>query len=161
MTRALRTTAAVALLGAFGCGGGSSMTSGAAPAAPQTPETPAAAAPATAAMATAGGAATLASGAYTAAQAEKGQADFRTNCAECHDASEMRGSDFMFEWEGSSVGRLFRYISRTMPDDKPGTLSEETYLAVVSYILKMNDFPAGETALTADEETLNGLTIQR
>lgn len=101
----------------------------------------------------------LADGVYSDAQAERGYIVFRDTCSGCHATSEMQGADFMFEWEGSSVGRLYRMISRTMPDDDPGSLPQKSYIDVVTYILQLNDFPAGTSELTADAERLDALTI--
>jgi mono/diheme cytochrome c family protein len=102
----------------------------------------------------------LAAGVYTAAQAEAGQEVYRTVCSDCHDLRELRGSEFMYNWEGTSVGRLYRSISETMPEDDPGSLDSEQYLAVVAYILELNEFPAGDTELGSDMGALNQLRIQ-
>lgn len=104
---------------------------------------------------------TLADGVFTAEQADRGKTVFDDTCSECHSLNELHGTDFMFAWEGSSVGRLYRMISTTMPDDDPGSLPGDSYLSVVTYILELNDFPAGSTALVADMDLLNGLRIER
>lgn len=124
-----------------------------------TPSTPADPAPEPAPSAQAG--APAADGLYTSDQAAAGGEVWDASCADCHDRSEMYGSDFMFEWEGSSVGRLYRVVSRTMPDDEPGSLGTEAYLAVVAYILEMNDLPAGSSPLVADDDVLDALRIER
>jgi hypothetical protein len=134
-----------------------SSASDVAPASQPEPAAPAAAAPA--AMPATGGA-SLASGVYTEAQAERGYLVWRDTCAECHGENEMYGADFMFAWEGESLGRLYRLISRQMPDDDPGSLPTESYVDVLTYILQLNDYPAGSSDLTADEDRLNALTIE-
>lgn len=151
--------AALLALAVAACGGqpGTDGMDGPAPAGPAA-EAPA---PEAAAPAPAAGGASLADGVYTDEQAERGYLVFRDTCAECHGENEMHGSDFLFEWEGSSVGRLYRVISRTMPDDDPGSLPTENYVDVVTYILQLNDFPAGAAELTADEDRLNALTIEK
>ncbi len=103
---------------------------------------------------------TLAEGAFTEAQVTRGEEIFSTICVECHDTTELGGEDFMYNWEGSSVGRLFRTITSTMPESDPGGLPTEDYLAVISYILQLNGFPAGESELTSETELLNGLRIE-
>jgi len=144
-------TGALSLL-LVSCGGG-----------PQPAEqaAPAAAAPAPAAAAPAPAGTGLAAGVYTPDQAVLGATEFTQNCAECHSRTEFAGEDFMFNWGGSTVGRLFRVISETMPENNPGGMSDPEYLSVVAYILELNDFPAGETALPADIDVLNGLRIER
>ncbi len=154
----IRNSFAVAALVALTACGGSSGMDGASPASQPAPAQMPAAAPAEAAPASSGP--SLADGAYTDAQAERGFIVFRDTCSGCHGANEFRGDDFMFNWEGSSVGRLFRVISRTMPDDEPGTLPNQEYVDVVSYILQLNSFPAGSSELTNDEEVLDALTIE-
>ena len=139
-----------------GCGGGAATED----VMPATQPDPAPAAMETPAETPAAGGASLADGVYTEAQAERGYLVFRDTCAECHGENEMYGTAFMFEWEGSSLGRLYRLISRTMPDDDPGSLPTDSYVDVLSYILQLNDFPGGATELTADEERLNALTIE-
>ena len=100
-------------------------------------------------------------GFFTQAQVDAGQAVWDATCSACHDRVEVSGSDFMFEWEGSSVGRLFRTISRTMPEDEPGSLPRDSYVAVVAYILHLNDLPTGDRPLTADADLLDSLRISR
>lgn len=156
-----RTLALIALAATTACGG-SAGTDGASPASQPAPVSqPAPAAPAAEAAPASSGALTLASGVYTAEQAERGETSFRAFCAECHSSNEMAGSDFMFAWEGNSVGRLFRYISTMMPDDDPGSLPEDDYRDIMSWILSANDFPAGDTELPGDLEVLNGIMIAR
>lgn len=152
-----RRTFGVLMVTALGACGGSQSPSGTpAPAAP----TGGAASPMSSEVeASAASLPTLETGAYTAEQAERGSMVFTETCSECHDRVEMHGDDFLFEWGGSSVGRLYRYLSRTMPDDAPGTLGEEAYVGVTAYILSLNDYPAGPAPLTTDEALLNSLMI--
>jgi len=150
--------AAAALVALAACGGSAGM-DGATPASQPAPAQTPAAAPAQEA-APAGGP-SLADGMYSEAQAERGFLVFRDTCSGCHGAAEFRGDDFMFNWEGSSVGRLYRVISRTMPDDEPGSLPTQEYIDVVSYILQLNSFPAGASDLAADEELLDKLTLAK
>lgn len=103
----------------------------------------------------------LAAGAFTAEQAAAGGQVFTSVCAECHAEREFRGSDFFFNWEGSSVGRFFQVISETMPEDNPGGLTEDQYLAVAAYVLEMNEYPAGSTPLVNDAEYLATLSFER
>lgn len=153
-------TAALAATTLFAACGGQSGAEGVSPAAGdmEAAPAPAAAAPAEEPAAASGGA-SLADGVYSEAQSERGYLVFRDTCAGCHGTNEMHGTDFMFEWEGSSVGRLYRMISRTMPDDDPGSLPTRSYIDVLSYILELNDFPAGSSELTADADRLDALII--
>jgi mono/diheme cytochrome c family protein len=93
-------------------------------------------------------------GVYTAAQAAKGETVFRTVCANCHASSQFAGAAFLKPWAGRSVFNLFDQISTAMPQDNPGGLAAADYLAVITYILKLNGFPSGTTELSADEAAL-------
>lgn len=98
-------------------------------------------------------------GFFTEEQAERGRATFREICSECHYSSEFRGTQFVYEWRRRTVRDLFRSISRTMPDDAPGTLAPGQYADVISYILRMNGLPAGERELPADAEVLRAYPL--
>ena len=97
-------------------------------------------------------------GIYTAAQAERGRAVYESRCAACHGAdlggtSEARplaGGRFMQDWSEDSLENLFSRIQRLMPFDDPGSLDEADYLDSLAYILRFNEFPAGDRELAAD-----------
>lgn len=146
-----KTVLLVSALLASGCAAGGGSEASPAPAAPA--PTPAAAA--------AERPATLAAGVFTAEQATMGGQVFNSVCAECHAEREFRGTDFFFVWEGSNVGRFLEVVSETMPEDNPGGLTEDQYLAVTAYVLQMNEYPAGSTPLANDAEYLSSLTFER
>src|SRR5438132_1259358 len=102
-------------------------------------------------------------GAYTAAQADRGQKAYSAHCAGCHQANlggkgemvPLRGDEFMERWHDYSVKPLFDLIKTEMPplrfrtpETKP--LADDMYVDIISYILKANSFPAGSTELTLD-----------
>jgi mono/diheme cytochrome c family protein len=99
------------------------------------------------------------SGYFTEEQAERGRGAFRETCSECHYSSEFRGTRFEYEWKRRTVRDLFRTISRTMPEDAPGSLAPGQYADVVSYILQLNGLPAGSRELPADAEALRAYTL--
>ena len=53
-----------------------------------------------------------------------------------------------------STTRLYDYISRTMPFDNPGTLSEQEYWDVIAFLLDANELLPADTVLDADAEPL-------
>ena len=57
-----------------------------------------------------------------------------------------------------SLGELMALVQQTMPQDNPGGLSPEAYTDVLAYLLKMNEYPAGEADLTA--ESLEAIVIE-
>jgi len=96
-----------------------------------------------------------AGGIFTEDQAERGRASFRSICSECHYSSEFRGTQFQFEWRRRTVWDFYREISRTMPEDAPGTLDPQQYVDIISYVLRANGFPAGDEELTPDQAVLD------
>jgi cytochrome c5 len=94
--------------------------------------------------------ATVWDGVYSDAQAARGEARYRASCSGCHDEGPRRGEAFMRDWSGSDVASLFGQIRTSMPPGAPASLSDDEYLTIVAYMLRVNDFPAGRDELTAD-----------
>ena len=46
-----------------------------------------------------------------------------------------------------------------MPQDAPGSLSRQEYVDIITFILEKNDAAAGETELSADEDTLRAIVL--
>lgn len=96
---------------------------------------------------------TIWSGVYSDAQAARGQSAYASHCASCHRddlsgyQSLLKGERFMTEYREGSLYRLFDKIKTTMPRNAAGTLSDETYVDILSYVLKANEFPAGRDDL--------------
>ena len=101
-------------------------------------------------------------GIYTQAQAKRGQALYAKECASCHrddleghgPSPSLAGEDFVAKWDGETVGDLFEKMQATMPADHPGRLSREQNAAILAFILRFNEFPAGKTELRTDSEWL-------
>ncbi len=112
----------------------------------------------------ANGQSATADGLYTPAQADAGEALYDDQCLACHGslqafvpemAALLGDHTFRNRWEGRSVGELFQLIQEEMPQDAPGTLSNDETASLVAYILAGNRFPAGDRALSSDLEALN------
>jgi S-disulfanyl-L-cysteine oxidoreductase SoxD len=99
-------------------------------------------------------------GVYSAEQAEKGEATYGSECALCHTTQEFTGRLFQLSWSNRSVHDLFRSIRNTMPFDRPGGLTDEQYSAIVSYLLKLNNYPTGDEALGTSEDDLANIRIE-
>ncbi len=99
---------------------------------------------------------TIWSGVYGSDQAARGQSEYATHCASCHrdDLSGyeniLKGERFMNKYREASLYLLFEKTKTTMPRNAAGSLSDQTYVDIVSYMLKANDFPAGTSELTLD-----------
>jgi mono/diheme cytochrome c family protein len=104
-------------------------------------------------------AATVWQGVYTDAQATRGQSEYMTHCARCHrdDLSAyndiLKGRRFMEKYRESSLHLLFDKTKTTMPRGAPATLSDNAYVDIVSYLLKVNEFPSGAQELRVEDLT--------
>ena len=92
-------------------------------------------------------------GYYTRAQASTGGTVYGAKCSQCHGVNleggagpALLGTTLKKYGTGSA---LYDFISRQMPADKPGSLSQGDYLAVTAYILSRNSYPAGDVALSS------------
>src|SRR5579871_1101357 len=107
------------------------------------------------------------SGVFTAAQAQRGKADFEKSCSNCHvsdlsgsvRAPALRGDRFMQNWQNGSVAVLFSKMRDSMPANYPETVPEETKIDILAYLLQQNAFPAGSTELKLDEKELADIQI--
>ena len=70
------------------------------------------------------------------------------------EAPPLTGSAFMANWSWLTVGDLFERIRVSMPEGRPGTLSRQQNADILSYILSVNQFPAGKTELQRDTDRL-------
>lgn len=98
-------------------------------------------------------------GVFTEEQASQGENAFTQECALCHTTHEFSGRLFEMAWTGRSVYDLYRNIATTMPYDRPGSLTGESYSAIVAYILSLNGYPAGAEGLATQEELLSTIQI--
>jgi quinohemoprotein ethanol dehydrogenase len=97
-------------------------------------------------------------------QLSLGKASYAASCSACHGsdlsgrdrASALSGPAFGAVWAGRDALDLFDRIRLTMPQSAPSTLSNETYAAIVAYILAVNNNPA---SVALDRQTMKGLTI--
>lgn len=113
---------------------------------------------------------TIWDGIYTTAQAQRGQKILLEQCSMCH-GEEMRGGggvpsavgpEFMFNWDGKSVGELFTFLKTTMPPTAPGSLSDQKYADAMAALFSHNGFPAADSSeIPADPAALADVTILR
>jgi mono/diheme cytochrome c family protein len=99
---------------------------------------------------------TLLDGLYTDDQASRGNAVFSSTCANCHTLDSqgnrpLSGKKFWDSYTQKTVGDLFAFIQKNMPNGNGGSLSEKTYADLVALILKSNGIPAGTTDLVPSE----------
>jgi cytochrome c len=106
-------------------------------------------------------------GVYTASQAERGRSSYLQSCVSCHrddlrgdnTAPSLVGESFLFLWGDMSVGELSARIQKIMPPDRPGSLTPQTYVDIIAFILQKNAFPAGSAELGITSEALQQIRI--
>lgn len=107
---------------------------------------------------------------FTAAQAERGQQQYKARCLDCHGenlndgefgGAPLKGSDFESKWFDGTADSLYSFMFNAMPPDSPGSLSEGNYADILAYILSRNGIEAGASELPKTEEALSNLVIKR
>jgi cytochrome c553 len=107
-------------------------------------------------------------GVYSAAQAERGKANFEAVCARCHNPQltgsdrgpALKGENFWSHWENESVGALFMKVRDQMPPNLTASqLEPEVKLDIVTYILHANGLPSGVADLKIDADVLEDIQI--
>jgi S-disulfanyl-L-cysteine oxidoreductase SoxD len=91
-------------------------------------------------------------GIYTEAQASRGNQVFSSTCTNCHTLGAegnrpLSGQKFWDSYAQRTVGDLFNFMQKNMPNGQGGSLSETTYADLTALILKSNGVPAGTTEL--------------
>ena len=110
--------------------------------------------------------ASLSDGVYSDRQASRGGRVYRQACVSCHalnlEGGEMGpgllGKPFLGPWNGESLGELMALVQETMPQNNPGGLRDQDYVDVLAYLLKANEYPAGDADFTA--ESLKDIVIE-
>jgi quinoprotein glucose dehydrogenase len=106
-------------------------------------------------------------GVYTAAQATRGAALYKENCAACHGEDlagsgpmpALAGPDFLANWK--TVGDLFEKTHTSMPASAPGTLSEQQTSDILAFMLSKSNYPAGQAELPAKQDALMQIKIEK
>jgi mono/diheme cytochrome c family protein len=105
-------------------------------------------------------------GVYTAAQADRGEALYASNCAPCHNwdltgteiAPALAGSSFGGRWTGKSLAKLFDYTQALMPQNSPGGLTRQQNADILAFVFQSGNAPPGPTELPIDPDRLSQLT---
>ena len=107
-------------------------------------------------------------GAYTEAQAKRGEVIYYERCGACH-GPQLEGGDmtpallggvFTSTWNDLPLSDLFERIRITMPLNQPSTLSRQQTADVTAFLLQSNKWPAGQTELPRELEPLKEIQIQ-
>lgn len=98
-------------------------------------------------------------GVYNREQWLRGRDVYAGLCASCHQAVTHVGPVFTRSWAGKKLSELFGFLRERMPKNEPGSLSEQDYVDVMSYMLRMNGMPTGMDELPADSVALTNIRI--
>jgi mono/diheme cytochrome c family protein len=107
---------------------------------------------------------------FTAAQTERGKDIYQHSCADCHGSTldngefggaPLNGSYFSNHWGSGSVAALLSFTNTKMPPDRPGQLSPQSYVDVISYLLDQNGYPKGDKELPPDPQAWPSLSLKR
>lgn len=102
-------------------------------------------------------------GIYLDIQADSVSTLYSTGCAGCHGqkgqgsegGSSLVGTLFQSRWQEKSIGDLFEITKQTMPKNNPASYDDQTYAALVAFMLRLNNFPAGEKSLPSEKKELD------
>ena len=107
-----------------------------------------------------------AAGVYSADQANAGEKIYFDKCANCHGADlagierapALAGPSFVQSWQGEDLRRLRDRID-AMPPTAPKSLSDADAAAMIAFLLRSSDMPAGPAALPVDRGQLARITF--
>ena len=100
-------------------------------------------------------------GVYTSAQADRGQALFRSKCASCHAPNRFTDDFFYTSFAGKPLWEMFDVISDSMPEDNPGSMKKEEYADVIAYLLQLNRFPTGDAELQPGASAMGAIKVEK
>ena len=106
-------------------------------------------------------------GVYTEARRRAAQSEYTTHCASCHRDDLggyndiLKGQRFMEKNRESSLHLFFDKTRTTMPRGAPASLSDKAYVDIVSYMLKVNEFPAGAQELRVEDLAEHSASSER
>jgi mono/diheme cytochrome c family protein len=97
-------------------------------------------------------------------QVASGSDVYAAQCAKCHGAQGEGGTGPMLIGGSRRIAsygdtdRLYDYVSRTMPFDDAGSLSEQQYWDSIAFLLDANELLPADVVLGPDTETI---TLER
>jgi len=91
-------------------------------------------------------------------QVAAGKSVYAASCAKCHGAQGEGGTGPLVIGGNKRIAsygdtpRLYDYVSRTMPFDEPGSLTEDEYWNAIAYLLDENGLLPEEIVLGPEAE---------
>jgi hypothetical protein len=107
-------------------------------------------------------------GVYTDAQATRGIEAYKKDCSSCHGeglegdgfAPALSGTEFLSNWNGTTLGDLFDRVRISMPPSAPGSVTPEAKVDIITHLLKSNKFPAGQAELASTPDALKDIKFE-
>lgn len=107
-------------------------------------------------------------GVYTEVQATRGDSLYAQECAVCHGPDLMggeatpalKGGEFVWRWNGLSMGDLYDRIRLSMPADDPRRVGRREKAAILAFLLLENEFPVGGSELGYRTELLSQIRFE-
>ena len=103
--------------------------------------------------------ASLPAATYSVDQASAGKQVYDSTCAHCHPSGALDGATFSMLWRNQRLYALYALLSNTMPQNRPGSLSDTQYVNVIAYLLQRNQVPSGAAKLSSDTLDMKKLRI--
>jgi mono/diheme cytochrome c family protein len=108
-------------------------------------------------------------GVYTLTQAGRGESLVleTVRCVNCHgstlrggsgDTPPLAGPEFISNWQGFSLNDLESKIT-TMPPNRSEKMNPQDSVDILTFLLQVNGYPAGDDELGADPEVLRQVKI--
>jgi len=105
---------------------------------------------------------------FSKEQVERGEELYQQHCASCHglnliavddEAINLVGTPFKFSFGGKTIAEKWALAYGTMPPNNPGSLEQQQYLDILTYIMASNGIPTGDEELTVDDP-IDTITIE-
>ena len=107
-------------------------------------------------------------GVFSEEQAKRGDELYQKSCSLCHrndltgttsDGPPLKGLDFFIRWRGQTLAEMLDAIREIMPANNPDGLPAQTYLDIMTFLMKSNGIPAGTTDLVYNPDTLQTIVF--
>jgi hypothetical protein len=107
-------------------------------------------------------------GVYSDAQAARGAEAYKKDCSSCHGdelggdgfAPALAGTEFLSNWNGTTVGDLYDRVRISMPPSNPGSVTPQAKVDIITHLLKANKFPAGQAELPSTADALKDIKFE-
>ena len=107
---------------------------------------------------------------FTDAQVERGRRSYVDNCSDCHGSelnngefggAPLKGTYFDERWGQATVDGLFYFLQAAMPPNRPGSLNDQTYTDIVTFILAKNGYRSTNSEMPADVDRMGTMSLEK